>query len=330
MAQTAKQILARYRRFYEVLAPSKTSVHKASELWDVWETQDLTRPDLSAISSNVSSIEEGFFKELSEIASTIIGKPLVTHYCPFRTSQYNFSAFTASDGYIVLVDEAFFQFLFLLCITLFHHTFSNIDAATIEAVKSEFKNIITTCYFNRQGYSFDNSTAFHELMSSSYETTELANYFFQSIKAFIIGHELGHHALGHTQGSLIQKFAIGGQSVDISIDKREWQDEYFADAFGYQVYLAAADSKSTAQYTQFLYRIDFAPVFFFEICALLDGLEHSSNDTAISPELLSHPPLSLRQARLAEQFTPFKTDDDQQMYQDLLASLQEIWPVNSE
>ena len=324
MAQSADQIVAKYRKWYEILAPSQVSVRKASELWDIWEQDDFKRPNVSEISIDAPSMEEGFFNELSEIASSIAGENLSTHYCPFRTSQYNFSAFTASDGYIVLVDEAFFQFLFILSVVLFHDAFGEIEPQVLADIKAEIKDILLVCYFGRQGYSFDSSTAFHRLMAASYELTEMANYFFQAMKAFILGHELGHHALGHTKGELVQKFAVGDREVDISVDKREWNDEYHADKFGYEVYLKAASSNPAGQHTTFLYRMDFAPIFFFEVCMLLEKMNHGVNDKAISPELSSHPPLELRKERLTRHFNPIKNGDDTLMYEELISSLRRL------
>jgi len=326
--QTAKVIIAKYSRWYEVLGPSIASVQKTSALWDAWEREDLARPDTEKISSNAKTMEEEFFKELSDIASELSCQDLVTHYCPFRTSRYNFSAFTAKDGYIVLVDEAFFQFLFILVVVLFHSTYGEISSQTLKEMKEELKDILLTCYFGRQSYDFDDSNVFHRVIESSYELTEMANYFFQAIKSFILGHELGHHALGHTKGYLTQRFAIANQEIELSVDKREWQDEYQADHFGYQVYLAASSPDSTAEHTAFKYKIDFAPIFFFDICQLLEELNDEGKEV-VPPDLMSHPPLALRKKKLIDSFGAFSDSADIDMYEGLLESLDKLLPTNA-
>ena len=59
--------------------------------------------------------ENGFFYDIVTIAERMEGHDLSIHYCAFCLDDYNFYAFSAEDGYIVLVDDYFLQFFFSIC-----------------------------------------------------------------------------------------------------------------------------------------------------------------------------------------------------------------------
>ncbi|WP_075087252.1 hypothetical protein [Verrucomicrobium spinosum] len=168
-----------YRKCYKLMHPSQESVNLASGLWKQWESDPSQRPDVIQISSRVQEIEKGFFTELLKAAQALTGTDLKVEYCPFVTSSYNLAAKTTSDGYIVLVDDAFLQFLFLLSNVLVHVAYTDFESATSEALKLEISDCLHRGYVRRLSYSVPDQSSIARILGGNYENTEQEDFSFK-------------------------------------------------------------------------------------------------------------------------------------------------------
>jgi hypothetical protein len=318
---TTAELLRRYRQRYTLLVPSNESKEIAKTIWNHWEQEgNSRRPDIEKLADHVDQTENKFFQELVDIASEISGKEVHADYCPFLTLDYNFSAVPASDGYIVLIDEAFFQMVFGLIFAVTLHSQTDAFAGNESAIRTEIKTLLRDSYLERRMGILDQMTTLREAIGKDQITSIFANYVFQGIKTFVLGHELGHHALGHTSDSTAAFLLLGGRSVEIPVNNRAWADEFEADAFGYQVYLTATQTTAQRVHTYFEYRVDFAPILFFDIC---DWCERWGPDSRRLNSLVtaSHPPLEQRKTNLIEKY---KIDETDEMYLALKHSLHSL------
>jgi hypothetical protein len=323
---TVAEHLRQLRRCYRILRPSSESITFTEELWNAWETNTLKRPDILKTAQSVDEIEEGFFLELVRIAAQLAGHTFTAHYCPFLTSKYNLSAVTATDGYIVLIDEVFFQFLFILVTVLMYEAYDDIDSNYRERLRSELEEALRISYLNRYRYEVVTTSAYAQLLSRNYTTTEMGGFLFQSFKGFLIGHELGHHALQHPVIRLERHFLTNDARMTVHCDQPEWECEFAADAFGYCVLRDATRPDSTiAPLHHFNWVFPFAPVLLFDICKRLDEVSaQEKGRSAFDGVGVTHPPLDQRKAALVQAFA---IDTNDSVYGYLREAVESYLPV---
>ena len=277
-----------YYTQYKILVPSENSVNLAKTLWDNWEKTDFTRPNVDDIAANAVNRNIQLFDEIVKITEKIEKKYLRIEYCPFILEEYNFSAFSADDGYLVLVDESFYGVLFFLTFVFMFDAYNFIQDDEKGSIMS-FVNSIVDIYIERKSFeSFSNAVndnTLHSLMKKDYETAEFAIYFYQSIQIFIIAHEISHHLLGHTKGTIKKNMVINDHCVEIETDKRDKLDEFEADELGYKIFLEVmntTDDSIDVAYCK--YRFEFAPLFLFDLFEKLDEIKgKQANDYTTHP-----------------------------------------------
>jgi len=101
MLKTLKETLEYYGRLYQSAKPDDNTFNEISELWNSWETVELKRPDIGKIIAE-NNFTINLFKEIVDFID--LDQRRIA-YQPFILKDYNYRAFTASDGYIILADE---------------------------------------------------------------------------------------------------------------------------------------------------------------------------------------------------------------------------------
>lgn len=279
-----KDIKREYYNWYKILAPCDSSVDLVKNLWDNWEETDFARPNVNEIAANAIKRDEQFFYEIVKITGKIIKKDLNIEYCPFILDTYNFSAISAEDGFLVLIDDSFFGMLFFLILVFMFDAYDFIHDDEKDNI-ALFVNNIVDIYINHKSFNGSDDNITFSLTKKDYETTEFATYFFQSIKTFIIAHEISHHILGHTKETVKRNMTINDKSVEIETDKRSKLDELDADELGYKIFLEVmntTDNSIDVAYCK--YRFEFAPLFLFDLFDRLDELKGiQANDYITHP-----------------------------------------------
>jgi hypothetical protein len=318
-----KDIKQDYERLYHILIPSQESVGLAKELWDDWEKSGIARPNVDDIAANTLKSDEQFFKEIVKIASKIAKKDLNIEYCPFILDNYNLAAFSADDGYLVLIDESFFAIMFYLTIVLMFDAYNLISDNEREIVQSFVNNIINS-YFNYKPFyvnkSFHNNDITQSLLKKDYEIAEFAIYFEQSMRIFMIAHEISHHILGHTKEKEKRCLIENGISVEIETDKRDIISELEADVYAYKIFLEVlntTDNSIDKAYCK--YRFEFAPLFLFDLLETLDRKKEIAENKTIN--YISHPSPKERKENLLGHY---KIEDPSFLYENFKEVLNDL------
>jgi hypothetical protein len=283
--KSCDELIRLFRERLKIIAPDEDSVIVTRDLWKEWSKSGIAPPDIEAIANTYAQHENGFFYELVKLAESQAGHELVIHFCQFTSNRYNAHALTAADGYIIFVDDVFFQVLFFLCnILVFDAHGALSDPTEREHTRQFFQRIIQTNYINRERIDFSQETRIIDVMKKDYELAEFANYFFHSIKAFIIAHEIGHHVLGHTRGAVSRVFSVSNTIIEAEVDNRQLEMEYDADKYGYVLFTTLSHTVDESVYYAYCkYRFPFAPVLLFDLFNKLEEIplregEHLSDD----------------------------------------------------
>jgi hypothetical protein len=306
-----------YRKIYEILAPDGDSVSLAKDVWEEWEKAGTPPPDVDEIALNHAKHENGFFYDIVTIAERVEQRPLGIHYCAFCVDDYNFKAVSTADGYIVLVDDIFFQLLFFVITILMFDANGLIEEDELPAVKRLLKDMITSNYFNNRRYDFSQDTVIPNLLKKDYEVTEFANYFFHSVKAYIIAHEIGHHVLGHTSAPVTKTYNMNGQRLEVEVDSRSVQQEFEADNYGYKLFTEVSNTvDESISYAYCKFKFDFAPLFLFGLFNQLEKITEAYTGTVNTYATYPSP-----QARIDALNRSFSINNEDPIYRALLESL---------
>lgn len=317
MAVQTKDVLRHYQSLYQALAPDTDSVILAKDIWEAWEQSGISPPDIDDIAKNHIQHENGFFYDIVKVAERMEGRPLQIHYCAFCLDQYNFYALSADDGYIVLIDDNFFQLLFFLCNLLIFDAQGMLEEEERTDAKALAGHLIWNNYFQRRRFDFSRHPFIPSLFRRDYELTEFANYFFHSLKAFIISHEIGHHILGHTRGKVKRVFGMQGRKKSIVVDARQIADEYAADDYGYRLFDRISNTVDESVYYAYCkYKFNFAPLFLFDLFAKLDEIS-----AGVSGEIITYTTHPAPAKRIAALIKKHPIDADDPLYQALKTSM---------
>ncbi len=320
MNRTVSEIINYYKSLNKVMMPTQNSVSISREVWKNWESKGIEPPDIHEISQNNYRFELGFFHELVEIVENHEAKKYNIWYCAYCLNTYNFYAISGSDGYVVLVDDYFFQMLFFLCLIFSYDVADLIYDHERDEIKIMVNHIVKNNYIYKRKFDFEKQNKLKELLERDYEISEFANYFFNSLKIFILSHEIGHHILGHTRGFSTEKFMSQGRQIELEVDKRSILDEYEADNYGYKIFEKISKTSDAKYYYTFCkYRFDYAPLFMFDLFEKLDSFYEKFTQKPISYR--SHPQPRSRFLKIKEDYN---LDINIPMYQDFKKSLEMI------
>lgn len=320
MERTVRDIIAYYNALYRELSPDQDSVNLTRDIWDKWEKDGVIPPNIESLAINNAKFQNGFFYDIVAVAEKMEQKTLNIHYCPFCLDSYNFYAFSAHDGYIVLVDDYFFQMLFFLCLLFIYDSVGELTASEKEEVKILANDLIINNYFNRRRYDFKAQGLVVKLLERDFEISEFVNYFYNCLKIFILSHEIGHHVLGHTTGKITRTFGISGNSSSIEVDNRDILKEFEADKYGYTLFDKMIKTVDEKIYYAFCkYQFDYAPLFLFDLFEKLDDLSASIDSKAISYETHPHP-----RKRKRALLKSFNIDSKAPLYLDLKKSVAQL------
>lgn len=317
---TVEEHLQVYHRLYSLLRPDAEALESTQALWTTWNKAGHEKPDVAGIHRDYRRMEDEFFRELAECAVGREGR-LPLHQLPFCLGEYNCCAWSAEDGYIVLVDENFFGLLFMLCVLVALDTFGHVQEAEAPAAQAMMRRVLEDHWVGHAAFYMREHPLIYELMKRDYEAVELGNYLFQSFKAFILLHEIGHHALGHTAGRRNLVWRIHGDAASVAVDSHEHAKELEADAYALRYFLELLRSQDNSRQTFFKYTMPFAPELFFQIAERLDRFKAARIGRPAGYE--SHPHPERRIAALREAGMPV----DEDLYVDLLESVERYLPL---
>lgn len=279
-----------YDRHYKALSPTADSERIAASLLSGWAGNNHLA-DTEKIIVQARGFEAGFFRDIINFCEAVNGPMpggLRVAYFNFALNSYNYYAFSASDGYIVLADDLYTRTLFFLSLVLLMDTQNQVPDHEQDTVRAFAREFLAYCVIGRRDFSFAQNTTAMSLLARDAEVAEMANYFFYSVLAFILLHEIGHHYLGHTRGVTKAAVATGHGPGSIIVDERSWQNELDADAFAGRCYLQLVQTVDDRyKYAFFKYRYDYAPVILFKIFDKLDML-HSRVGKPV--RYTTHPP----------------------------------------
>jgi hypothetical protein len=316
--QSCAEAILGFQRKHKILTPDADSVAIARELWLEWEKTGNAPPDINNIAKDYAKHENGFFYELVKLAEKIENAPLNIHYCQFTLDRYNAYACSAKDGYIILIDDVYFQILYFLCNIFVFDAMDIVREDEKEQVKTFVEEIIRVNYFNRQRVDFSRQGIHHVLLKRDYELAEFANYFFHALKAFIISHEIGHHVLKHTSGTVTKVFAVNNNSVTVEVDERKLANEFEADSYGYKLFDVLSNTNDDSVYYAWCkYKFSFAPVFLFRLFNSLDRIYEKVKN---KPIVYAEHPHPVERIRSLEDKYSIETNDP--LYLALNESLQ--------
>jgi hypothetical protein len=268
VSQTLKETIEFYNKLYESIKPNDWAFKRACELWDTWETLELKRPDINKILYD----NDFYMNFFNEIVNFIFIEKKNIIYLPFLLNDFNYHAFTASDGYVVLCDERFdnlLQFIVTLCTFIACNEYNREERSKIE---NYLRNGIIKYYIEKDLDFLLHDNYINDLLKSSYDIGEHATYIWNAIRAFMFCHELGHHVLGHTNIKEMRLIQTNDKIYSYEIDSISILQEYSADDYAFDTFLKLSEVDEKRYYTFFKYRSDYAPLLFFDICHSIEKL----------------------------------------------------------
>lgn len=320
MEKTVSDIIAYYNSVYRILRPDQHAVSLTKNIWGKWEKSGEIPPDIESIAVDNAKFDSGLFYDIVTIAERLEQKELNVHYCPFCLDSYNFYAFSAADGYIVLVDDYFFQMLFFLSLLFIYDSVGGLSKSEKSEVKTVVNEIVLNNYFKRKRFDFEKQGLIVKLLERDLEISEFVNYFYNCLKIFILSHEIGHHVLGHTNGKITRTFGIIENSSTIEVDSRDIANEFDADKYGFKLFDKIIKTVDEKIYYAFCkYQFDYAPLFLFDLFEKLDNLSESIDSKTVSYETHPHP-----HERKKALMKSYKIDNKAPLYLDLKKSIAQI------
>jgi len=317
---TVEEHLREYRRLYGQMYPTRDSLEKTENLWLAWSSDGHERPDLAKIVRNCLKMEEQFFRELVECTAEAQDQRLPLYHLPFRLNEYNCCAWNAADGYIVLIDDDFFSLLFMLCMLVSLDALGHVQDDELPEVQTMIRRILNDHWISGTPFDLCEQPLFYRLIKRNYDSTNFGNYLFQSVKAFILLHEIGHHALSHTAGTRYLNWSLGKQTPPVAVDSHDHIMELEADAYALRHFLKLLKSKDNSRQTFFEYALPFAPELLFQIALRLDIFKVARTGNPASYH--SHPHPEHRIAALREKGMPV----DNELCKDLMDSIDRCIP----
>jgi len=314
--KTLKETVECYNRLYRSVKPNDETFKKASELWDTWETAEFNRPDIGKI-INANDFNRSLFKEIIDFI--FYGQRNII-YLPFILNDYNYSAFTASDGYVILCDEKFdyaLYFIVVVCTFMAENKYSRNE----KNEKEEYlRKGIIKLFINEEKFDFYNDEYFSKLLKSSYNTVEYATYMCNAIKTFMFCHELGHHALGHTSEKKMCLLHKDDKAFEYEVDSISIIEEYRADDYAFEKLIALLEVDEKRYYTFFKYRLEYAPLLFFDICHAIDKIKEAVTGVRTETEHRTHPNPHKRRNKLRDT-KEIRTDETYFHFRDVTHNL---------
>ena len=295
--RTIDAIKQEYHNHYQYLCPDFDNIHEVKDIWSEYEKAGISSPDVDTIMASFPEQHKNFFREVVKIASNVSKMELRIDYCPFILNDYNLSAQSAKDGYLVIIDEFYLAML---------HTLTNI----VEFRANDFikdNELVRYAHVAEEialDYlkSVDNHDLIMQLYKKDYETAEFAVYLYNSFKIFLFAHEISHHILGHTEGTVSKQCYMNGRSCNIETDKRcDYEQELEADSYGYRIFLETLNTVDGSIYYAYCkYRYEYAPLFLFDIFDRIDRLKEVRENRPI--KYTTHPPPIDRKSNLLKQY----------------------------
>lgn len=290
---TVKKKLDYFKSLHRKLYPNDSSIALTKQIWDKWETPDNLRPNIEHAANQEVALDNNLFQEIVLVANRLAGKEFTAEYITLCFDDYNFHAYHAEDGYIVLSDDYFLQLLFILTTIITYDSVDEISEAEKESVVELVKGIVQNNYLNNRRFDFKKQVKIIELVGRDFEITEMAFCLFKAFKIFILAHEVGHFVLGHTVADKNKRIITYDDSVTLEVDNPEKKDEYEADQYGYVLLkkiLEISDQpipEINIKEALCKYSFDYAPLLLFE---LFEKLDHRMEGRRGKPiEYFTHP-----------------------------------------
>lgn len=131
-------------------------------------------------------------------------------------------------------------------------------------------------------------------------TVVLTTLMAQSICAFVLAHELAHHALGHLGHLKTLKMSTYSQLPELDVLTRSQSDELAADREGMNAFLRYWEKHLNLDDKFDWHQV--APLFFFDVMAIIEEISSESAQNVYSNANRSHPPAGMRSDRIYKAF----------------------------
>lgn len=316
MSQPKKSIEEWQKVYAHKLNPTTKSEDVARKWLQSQDANAFTNSE--EIIKNSRNFEQDFFQDIVSMANESIGgkQPAINPvYINAALNDYNYCAFSASNGLVVLGDDYFSRIFFFLSLIFLLDTQNQLSEQEQLSLRRFVHDFIYTDFINQRKFNFSDDPQSVQLLHKDPEVVEMANYFFYNILAFIFCHELGHHFLGHTQNSTFKQ--VGPDDTNqVEIDLHSHEDEFMADQWGCDLFLKiiyTVDPKY--QYAFFKYYYPYTPVVLFSLFEHLDNWRLAAGSKI---NYYSHPPPDKRKTALE---TRFDLNADYPLCNDILTSM---------
>ncbi len=292
MKHTTSELLATYQKRYRKLRATSASVKMTSKLWDTWEKGGMERPKIEEVVAGIPEREKRFFQELVIQCARFAEKPEgVIEQCALELYDYNFRKISATDGCIILTDEAFERMLFVLALGSLHIARETAPKAELQELKHWLRTVVQDWFLGLKEFPIPTG-GMERFLAGDYETSEMGVFLFNAMHAFCLAHEIGHHALGHTSSETLFMLPSERFAHEIEVDAQSHEEEFLADDYARRVYANLHLIKDGRNPLCFVWWYEFAPLLLMDIFALIEEARGGNMNSQ------THPPPNERKEKL--------------------------------
>lgn len=229
---------------------------------------------------NYFYMEENFFRDIINITKKHIKDMPDIQFLPRRKFDFNVSVGTLGTNKIIFAEELVLSFLTeFSCFGFFLVMYNTEKEATAKDIKRHMVAAIDIFICRKKNTGLD--SVLLEAIGKNDHSTEYACYMARAMYTYILCHEIAHVVLEHEE-------------------KRDYQQEFEADALGYEIFNWLILNSEELEYLEFFEGLRRAPLAVFDI---FDLVEYFKNIILEEREAnLYHPAPYLRKAHLLDKF----------------------------
>lgn len=296
------------------------TVDDAIEAWQTWENQGMSQPqNVIDVASDPFATYQAYFDDILTACDLAEIDASLVYFSLIRIKNLNAYANTMPNtDRVIVFDENLISFFTAFIITAMVSVYSQsskvdikqLDDFIISNLSSFYHE--TTAKIQQEKDTF--ASDFMQIIKRDYKLTEIGCYFSMAFTVFIICHELSHHILGHAEDKRLYMVKnTQGEQCSIPLNTPAHQEEFDADAYGYQLFLDLIEKVDQVQSAKLSQAFNRAPLIFFEIIDIVQlfaqqqGIHQQGSDT--------HPEAMERKKRLTEYYEERLHPDGIALYQ---------------